>query len=85
MRNSVLASCLTQRSLAMRLSRLLKANQLYTTTVETTRNVIGAYNLAQRMAISPAGALHLLQQSWTSAVDRSDPTAEHIRELDCRG
>ena len=32
--------------------QILQANQLYTTTVETERNVIGAYNLAQKMAIS---------------------------------
>jgi hypothetical protein len=30
--------------------QILQANQLYTTTVETERNVIGAYNLAQKMA-----------------------------------
>jgi hypothetical protein len=29
--------------------QILQANQLYTTTVETERNVIGAYNLAQKM------------------------------------
>lgn len=33
--------------------QILQANHLYTTTVETTRNVIGAYNLAQRMANLP--------------------------------
>lgn len=33
--------------------QILQGNQLYTTTVETTRNVIGAYNLAQRMANLP--------------------------------
>lgn len=30
--------------------QILQANQLYTTTVETERNIIGAYNLAQKMA-----------------------------------
>lgn len=34
--------------------QLLQGNQLYTTTVETSRNIIGAYNLAQQMATSPA-------------------------------
>src|SRR5579872_624428 len=33
--------------------QILQANQLYTTTVETSRNVIGAYNLAQKMANLP--------------------------------
>jgi hypothetical protein len=33
--------------------QIIQANQLYTTTVSTTRNVIGAYNLAQRMANLP--------------------------------
>lgn len=33
--------------------QIAQGNQLYTTTVETTRNVIAAYNLAQRMASLP--------------------------------
>jgi hypothetical protein len=33
--------------------QIAQARQLYTTTVETTRNVIAAYNLAQRMASLP--------------------------------
>jgi hypothetical protein len=33
--------------------QILQANHLYTTTVEATRNVIAAYNLAQRMANLP--------------------------------
>ena len=32
---------------------IAQGNQLYTTTVQTTRNVIAAYNLAQRMASLP--------------------------------
>jgi hypothetical protein len=35
------------------LQQIVQSNQLYTTTVETTRNVIAAYNLAQRMASLP--------------------------------
>jgi hypothetical protein len=33
--------------------QILQGKQMYTTTVETTRNVIAAYNLAQRMASLP--------------------------------
>jgi hypothetical protein len=33
--------------------QIVQGKQLYTTTVETTRNVIAAYNLAQRMASLP--------------------------------
>jgi hypothetical protein len=33
--------------------QIIQSNHLYTTTVETARNVIGAYNLAQRMASLP--------------------------------
>jgi hypothetical protein len=35
------------------LQQIAQSNQLYTTTVATTRNVIAAYNLAQRMASLP--------------------------------
>ena len=33
--------------------QIVQGKQLYTTTVETTRNMIAAYNLAQRMASLP--------------------------------
>ncbi len=33
--------------------QILQSSQLYTTTIQTTRNVISAYNLAQRMATAP--------------------------------
>jgi hypothetical protein len=33
--------------------QILQANQLYTTTVQTMKNVIAAYNLAERMASAP--------------------------------
>lgn len=49
--------------------QILQANQLYTTTVETSRNVIGAYNLAQRMANLPqtyyTSYTNLGRQQWS--------------------
>jgi hypothetical protein len=49
--------------------QILQANQLYTTTVETERNVIGAYNLAQKMADLPQALYtsytNLGRQQWT--------------------
>lgn len=42
--------------------QILQANQLYTTTLKTTQNVIGAYNLAQRMASLP----QTLYRSYTN-------------------
>lgn len=48
--------------------QILQANQLYTTTLKTTQNVIAAYNLAQRMARAPSslysGYTNLGQQFW---------------------
>ena len=35
------------------IQQIAQNNQLYTTTVQTTRNVIAAYNLAQKMASLP--------------------------------
>jgi len=50
--------------------QIIQANQLYTTTIETTRNVIGVYNLAQRMATAPqslySSYTNMGQQMWTS-------------------
>lgn len=50
--------------------QILQANHLYTTTVETSRNVIGAYNLAQRMANLPqtyyTSYMNLGRQQWTT-------------------
>jgi len=50
--------------------QILQANHLYTTTVETLRNVIGAYNLAQRMANLPQSLYfsysNLRYQAWSS-------------------
>ncbi len=50
--------------------QILQANHLYTTTVETARNVIGAYNLAQRMAALPrtlyTSYSNLGRQQWTT-------------------
>lgn len=52
------------------IQQIAQANQLYTTTVETTRNVIAAYNLAQRMAALPqtlyTSYSNLGRQQWTT-------------------
>src|SRR6202166_2377903 len=49
--------------------QILQTNQLYTTTLKTTQNVIGAYNLAQRMANLPQSLYisytNLGRQQWT--------------------
>ena len=48
--------------------QIAQGNELYTTTVQTTRNVIGAYNLAQRMASLPqtlySSYSNLGRQEW---------------------
>jgi hypothetical protein len=48
--------------------QIAQGNQLYTTTVETTRNVISAYNLAERMASLPqtlySSYSNLGRQQW---------------------
>jgi hypothetical protein len=50
------------------LQEIAQGNQLYTTTVQTTRNVIAAYNLAQRMANLPqtlyTSYANLGRQQW---------------------
>ncbi len=50
--------------------QIVQAGQLYTTTAETTQNVIGAYNLAQRMASAPQSLYSSYsntgQQMWTT-------------------
>jgi len=50
--------------------QIVQAGQLYTTTVQTTQNVIGAYNLAQRMASAPQSLYNSYsnagQQMWTA-------------------
>ena len=50
--------------------QIMEASQLYTTTVQTTQNVIGAYNLAQRMATAPQSLYssysNIGQQMWTT-------------------
>jgi len=49
--------------------QIAEANHLYTTTVQTTRNVIAAYNLALRMATLPQALYtaysNLGRQEWT--------------------
>jgi hypothetical protein len=48
--------------------QIIQGNHLYTTSVETARNVIGAYNLAQRMASLPKALYtsyaNLGRQEW---------------------
>ena len=50
--------------------QIVQAGQLYTTTAQTTQNVIGAYNLAQRMASAPQSLYSSYsntgQQMWTT-------------------
>ena len=50
--------------------QIMQASQLYTTTIQTTQNVIGAYNLAQRMATAPqslySSYANMGRQAWTS-------------------
>jgi phosphopantothenoylcysteine synthetase/decarboxylase len=50
------------------IQQITQGNQLYTTTVTTTRNVIAAYNLAQRMASLPqtlySSYSNLGRQQW---------------------
>lgn len=50
--------------------QIVQANHLYTTTVETTRNVIAAYNLARQMASLPQSLYHSYvnvgRQEWAS-------------------
>src|SRR3979490_3393955 len=50
------------------IQQITQGSQLYTTTVQTTRNVIAAYNLAQRMASLPqtlySSYSNLGRQEW---------------------
>ena len=52
------------------LQQIWQAGQLYTTTIQTTQNVIAAYNLAQRMASAPqllySGYSNMGRQMWIS-------------------
>lgn len=52
------------------IQQISQENQLYTTTVQTTRNVIAAYNLAQRMANLPqtlyTSYSNLGRQTWST-------------------
>jgi hypothetical protein len=56
--------------------QILQANQLYTTTLKTTQNIIGAYNLAQRMATAPSslylGYTNLGRQFWVPFTEPSN-------------
>ena len=50
--------------------QIMQASQLYTTTIQTTQNVIAAYNLAERMATAPQSLYsaysNMGRQAWTS-------------------
>jgi hypothetical protein len=50
--------------------QIIQSNHLYTTTVETARNIIGTYNLAQRMASLPrtlyTSYYNLGRQEWNT-------------------
>ena len=48
--------------------QILQANQLYTTTVKTSQNVIGAYNLAQRMSMAPSTLYLRLSRTWGASI-----------------
>jgi hypothetical protein len=52
------------------IQQIAQGSQLYTTTIQTTQNVIAAYNLAQRMASSPQSLYtsysNLGRQQWTT-------------------
>src|SRR6187551_2561890 len=56
--------------------QIAQANQLYTTTVATTRNVIAAYNLARQMASLPrvlyTSYSNLGRQQWTTLTTPSN-------------
>lgn len=55
--------------------QIAKAEQTYTTAVKTTENVIGVYNLAQRMASSPQSLYTSFSSglpSWLPAVSSTD-------------
>jgi hypothetical protein len=49
--------------------QIVQSNQLYTTTIKTTQNVMETYNLAQRMATAPSSYYtaytNMAQQTWT--------------------
>jgi len=54
------------------IQQITQGSQLYTTTIQTTQNVIAAYNLAQRMASSPQSLYtsysNLGRQQWTTMI-----------------
>ncbi len=49
--------------------QIIQSSQLYTTTIQTTQNVMATYNLAQRMATAPSSYYtaytNMAQQTWT--------------------
>src|SRR6266700_1008032 len=67
------------------IQQITQGNQLYTTTVETTRNVVAAYNLAQRMASLPQTLYrsysNLGRQEW---IVLTRPANTYGNSLPCR-
>lgn len=62
--------------------QIVQGNQLYTTTVQTTRNIIAAYNLAQRMASLPktlyTAYYNLGRREWTTLTDPANTYGNSI-------
>ncbi len=56
--------------------QIMQASQLYTTTMQTTENVIAAYNFAKQMASSPAGLYqpYLSPSTYWQTLDRTANT-----------
>ena len=56
--------------------QIMQASQVYTTTVQTTQNIIAAYNLARRMATAPQSLYssysNMGQQMWTSVTQSAN-------------
>ena len=54
--------------------QIIQSSQLYTTTIQTTQNVMATYNLAQRMATAPSSYYtaytNMAQQTWTPVAHR---------------
>ena len=63
------------------IQQIAQANQLYTTTVATTRNVIAAYNVARRMANLPqtlyTSYSNLGRQQWSTLTSQRIPMETH--------
>lgn len=58
------------------IQQIAQARQLYTTTIQTTQNVIAAYNFAKQMASSPASLYrpYISPSTYWAALDRTANT-----------